>query len=68
MEVRFLPGARYYKETAMNRQQQKVDEAIRNTMMILTDNMADGRHKSLAYTAMQEALLWVHADEVMKNK
>lgn len=46
----------------------KADKAIREAIETVGDNMLDGRYKSMAISKLQEALLLVHASDIIDHQ
>ena len=42
----------------------RVDKTSKNAIMIVQDNMVEGREKSLTITKLEEALLWSRASDL----
>jgi hypothetical protein len=51
----------------LNKHEQTVVDSIQSAMKISQDNMVDGRHKSMVYSKLEEALLLVHADKIQRQ-
>ena len=45
--------------------QERIDKAIRDAIMVVQDNMVDGREKSHAIMRLEEGLLWTKARELI---
>lgn len=41
--------------------EERVDTTIRDAIMVVQDNMVEGREKSITITKLEEALLWSKA-------
>ena len=55
----------------MAKQTDTVEKLLLDTMSAIRDTLADGRSKSIVYTKVEEALLWLKSDELffeMKKK
>ena len=44
--------------------EERVDKTIKDAIMIVQDNMVEGREKSLTITKLEEALLWSRASDL----
>lgn len=50
---------------SINRYDEKADKAIREAMQSVKDNMTDGKYRTLVYDKLVEALLLVHASDIV---
>lgn len=46
--------------------EERVDKTIKDAIMVVQDNMVEGREKSLTITKLEEALLWSKASDLRK--
>lgn len=50
---------------ALSKQALKAETAIREAMLCVRDNIADGKYKTAAYQKLEEALLLLHANDII---